>query len=162
RSSAPTRLSSSRSANSIAAPAGKRARRAASSEESSAIWATSACTPAMLSGFAQPDSENIVHICPACGHTAAEGSRWTRLLGVRMSSDAPDPRRWIALILLCATQFMLIIDVSIVNVALPTIERDLHFTNSSLQWVASAYALTFGGFLLLGGRCADLLGRRRL
>src|SRR6478672_11096623 len=79
-----------------------------------------------------------------------------------MSSEIPDPRRWIALILLCATQFMLIIDVSIVNVALPTIEVDLDFTNSSLQWVASAYALTFGGFLLLGGRCADLLGRRRL
>jgi EmrB/QacA subfamily drug resistance transporter len=79
-----------------------------------------------------------------------------------MSSEVPDPRRWIALILLTATQFMLIIDVSIVNVALPTIERDLHFTPSSLQWVASAYALTFGGFLLLGGRMADLLGRRRL
>ena len=57
---------------------------------------------------------------------------------------------------------MLVIDVSIVNVALPTIERDLHFNDSSLQWVASAYALTFGGFLLLGGRAADLLGRRRL
>ena len=79
-----------------------------------------------------------------------------------MSSEAPDPRRWIALVLLCATQFMLIIDVSIVNVALPTIKTDLDFTDSSLQWVASAYALTFGGFLLLGGRCADLLGRRRL
>jgi EmrB/QacA subfamily drug resistance transporter len=79
-----------------------------------------------------------------------------------MSSEAADPRRWIALILLCATQFMLIIDVSIVNVALPTIERELDFTPSSLQWVASAYALTFGGFLLLGGRCADLLGRRKL
>jgi EmrB/QacA subfamily drug resistance transporter len=79
-----------------------------------------------------------------------------------MSTELPDPRRWIALILLTATQFMLIIDVSIVNVALPTIERDLHFTDSSLQWVASAYALTFGGFLLLGGRMADLLGRRRL
>jgi EmrB/QacA subfamily drug resistance transporter len=79
-----------------------------------------------------------------------------------MSSDVPDPRRWIALILLTATQFMLIIDVSIVNVALPTIRNDLHFTDSSLQWVASAYALTFGGFLLLGGRAADLLGRRRL
>ncbi len=79
-----------------------------------------------------------------------------------MSSDAPDPRRWIALILLCATQFMLIIDVSIVNVALPTIQRELDFTESNLQWVASAYALTFGGFLLLGGRMADLLGRRRL
>jgi EmrB/QacA subfamily drug resistance transporter len=79
-----------------------------------------------------------------------------------MSSEAADPRRWIALILLTATQFMLIIDVSIVNVALPTIESALKFNNSSLQWVASAYALTFGGFLLLGGRMADLLGRRRL
>ncbi|MDX6540377.1 MAG: hypothetical protein QOI71_1987, partial [Gaiellales bacterium] len=79
-----------------------------------------------------------------------------------MSSEAADPRRWIALILLTATQFMLIIDVSIVNVALPTIEADLHFNNQSLQWVASAYALTFGGFLLLGGRMADLLGRRKL
>ncbi|HEY3612143.1 MAG TPA: MFS transporter, partial [Gaiellales bacterium] len=79
-----------------------------------------------------------------------------------MSSQAADPRRWIALILLTATQFMLIIDVSIVNVALPTIETALKFNNSSLQWVASAYALTFGGFLLLGGRMADLLGRRRL
>ena len=79
-----------------------------------------------------------------------------------MSSEAADPRRWIALILLTATQFMLIIDVSIVNVALPTIEAQLKFNNSSLQWVASAYALTFGGFLLLGGRMADLLGRRRL
>jgi EmrB/QacA subfamily drug resistance transporter len=79
-----------------------------------------------------------------------------------MSSEAADPRRWIALILLTATQFMLIIDVSIVNVALPTIETALHFNNSSLQWVASAYALTFGGFLLLGGRMADLLGRRKL
>ena len=74
------------------------------------------------------------------------------LLGENACRKYADPRRWIALILLCATQFMLIIDVSIVNVALPTIERDLHFTDSSLQWVASAYALTFGGFLLLGGR----------
>ena len=75
----------------------------------------------------------------------------------------PDPRRWIALGLLCATQFMLVIDVSIINVALPTIKQALHFSSdSSLQWVASAYALTFGGFLLLGGRMADLLGRRRM
>ena len=77
-----------------------------------------------------------------------------------MSSPSPDPRRWIALGLLCATQFMLVIDVSIINVALPTIQRALDFSTSSLQWVASGYALTFGGFLLLGGRAADLLGRR--
>ena len=56
-----------------------------------------------------------------------------------MSSDVPDPRRWIALVLLCATQFMLIIDVSIVNVALPTIKTDLDFTNSSLQWVVERH-----------------------
>jgi EmrB/QacA subfamily drug resistance transporter len=79
-----------------------------------------------------------------------------------MSSAQTDPRRWIALGLLCATQFMLVIDVSIINVALPTIQRALHFSTSNLQWVASGYALTFGGFLLLGGRAADLLGRRRM
>jgi EmrB/QacA subfamily drug resistance transporter len=71
-------------------------------------------------------------------------------------------RRWLALVLLAATQFMLVIDISIVNVALPSIQRALHFSESSLQWVTSAYALTFGGFLLLGGRLADLLGRRRV
>ena len=57
---------------------------------------------------------------------------------------------------------MVILDVSIVNVALPSIQRDLHFSQGDLQWVLSAYALTFGGFLLLGGRAADLLGRRRV
>jgi EmrB/QacA subfamily drug resistance transporter len=77
-------------------------------------------------------------------------------------SDASPRAKWIALALLCATQFMVILDVSIVNVALPSIERALHFSPSGLQWVASAYALTFGGFLLLGGRVADLLGRRRV
>ena len=57
---------------------------------------------------------------------------------------------------------MVILDVSIVNVALPSIQEDLHFAQGDLQWVLSAYALTFGGFLLLGGRTADLLGRRRV
>jgi EmrB/QacA subfamily drug resistance transporter len=74
----------------------------------------------------------------------------------------PDPRRWWALALLCSAFFMVILDVSIVNVALPSIESKLHFSQSDLQWVLSAYALTFGGFLLLGGRAADLLGRRRV
>jgi EmrB/QacA subfamily drug resistance transporter len=74
----------------------------------------------------------------------------------------PDPKRWWALALLCSAFFMVILDVSIVNVALPSIQRDLHFSQSDLQWVLSAYALTFGGFLLLGGRAADLLGRRRV
>jgi EmrB/QacA subfamily drug resistance transporter len=75
---------------------------------------------------------------------------------------APDPRRWWALTLLCSAFFMVILDVSIVNVALPSIQKDLHFSPGDLQWVLSAYALTFGGFLLLGGRVADLLGRRRV
>ncbi|MEO9174005.1 MAG: MFS transporter [Gaiellales bacterium] len=79
-----------------------------------------------------------------------------------MSAAQTDPRRWNALGLLCATQFMIVIDVSIINVALPTIQRVLHFSTANLQWVASGYALTFGGFLLLGGRAADLLGRRRM
>jgi len=68
--------------------------------------------------------------------------------------------RWYALALVCAAQFMVVLDVAIVNVALPSIKTDLDFSQENLQWVVSAYALTFGGFLLLGGRAADLLGRR--
>jgi EmrB/QacA subfamily drug resistance transporter len=74
----------------------------------------------------------------------------------------PDPRRWKALALVCAAFFMTVLDVSIVNVALPSIGTALHFSRESLQWVVTAYAITFGGFLLLGGRAADLLGRRRV
>jgi EmrB/QacA subfamily drug resistance transporter len=73
-----------------------------------------------------------------------------------------DPRRWIALAIVCAAFFMTVLDVSIVNVALPSIGRALHFSRDNLQWVVTAYAITFGGFLLLGGRAADLLGRRRV
>src|SRR3954454_2991818 len=71
-------------------------------------------------------------------------------------------RKTSTLILCCAAQFMVILDVSIVNVALPSIRRDLGFTAANLQWVVNAYTLTFAGFLLLGGRAADLLGRRRV
>jgi EmrB/QacA subfamily drug resistance transporter len=71
-------------------------------------------------------------------------------------------RKWLALALLCAVQFMVVLDIAIVNVALPSIQVDLGFSQENLQWVISAYALLFGGFLLLGGRAADLLGRRRL
>src|SRR5437868_8631795 len=73
-----------------------------------------------------------------------------------------DPRRWLALAVVGAAFFMTILDVSIVNVALPTIARKLDFSAGNLQWVITAYSLTFGGFLLLGGRAADLLGRRRI
>src|ERR671914_2583084 len=71
-------------------------------------------------------------------------------------------RRWIALILLCFAQFIVVLDASIVNVALPSIGEALNFSQDNLAWVVNAYILTFGGFLLLGGRLADLLGRRRV
>jgi EmrB/QacA subfamily drug resistance transporter len=73
-----------------------------------------------------------------------------------------DPRRWQALALVCVAMFMTVLDVSIVNVALPSIKNSLHVSDQSLQWILTAYAITFGGLLLLGGRAADLLGRRRL
>ncbi len=82
-----------------------------------------------------------------------------------MSAQAPvelDPRRWLALAVVGTAFFMTILDVSIVNVALPTIAVKLHFSRGNLQWVVTAYALTFGGFLLLSGRAADFLGRRRV
>jgi EmrB/QacA subfamily drug resistance transporter len=75
---------------------------------------------------------------------------------------ASERRKWLALALLSAVQFMVVLDIAIVNVALPSIKVDLGFSQQNLQWVISAYALVFGGFLLLGGRAADLLGRRRL
>src|SRR5574337_712691 len=70
--------------------------------------------------------------------------------------------KWFALALLCAVQFMVVLDIAVVNVALPSIQSDLHFSQENLQWVISAYALVFGGFMLLGGRLADLLGRKRV
>jgi EmrB/QacA subfamily drug resistance transporter len=88
-----------------------------------------------------------------------------------MESSAPvarpapavlDPRRWLALALLCGAFFMVLLDGTITIVALPSIGTDLGFSEQALQWVLSAYALTFGGLLLLGGRAADLLGRRRV
>src|SRR5215813_13085784 len=75
---------------------------------------------------------------------------------------ALDPRRWWTLALLCGAFFMVLLDGTITIVALPSIGADLGFSEQGLQWVLSAYALTFGGLLLLGGRAADLLGRRRV
>mgnify|MGYP003694429769 CR=1 FL=1 len=79
-----------------------------------------------------------------------------------MSLTTDSGRRWAALALIVTAQFMVILDVAVVNVALPSIKTDLNFSDESLQWVVSAYAIFFGGALLLGGRLADLLGRRRL
>src|SRR4051795_6671281 len=77
-------------------------------------------------------------------------------------NSTPDPRRWKALALLCTAFFMVILDSAIVVVALPSIDADLGFSAGDLQWVLSAYLLSFGGLLLLGGRLADVLGRRRM
>src|SRR5881409_2931463 len=73
-----------------------------------------------------------------------------------------DPRRWKALAVLALVQFMIVIDITVVNVALPSIQRALHFSGGGLAWIVDGYALMAGGLLLLGGRAGDLLGRRRL
>src|SRR6516165_5754521 len=78
------------------------------------------------------------------------------------SDAAADRRRWTALIVLCAGFLMIILDQTIVNVALPSIQSDLHFSQSSLAWVVNAYLIAFGGLLLLVGRLGDLIGRRRI
>ncbi len=88
-----------------------------------------------------------------------------------MSEGAPKPgrkqrpndrRRWLALLLVCTAQLMIVLDGTIVNVALPAIQESLGFSQVTLSWVVNAYLLTFGGFLLLGGRAGDLFGRRRV
>jgi EmrB/QacA subfamily drug resistance transporter len=81
---------------------------------------------------------------------------------VRPEIGTPDPRRWKALAVLGLVQFMLVLDITVVNVALPRIQHDLHFTQSGLAWVVNGYVLMAGGLLLLGGRMADIFGRRRL
>src|SRR5213596_3003113 len=70
--------------------------------------------------------------------------------------------RWLVLVLICLAQFMVVLDATIVNVALPSIQNDLGLSEANLQWIVNAYTLVFGGFLLLGGRAGDLLGRKRL
>ena len=81
-----------------------------------------------------------------------------------MTTSAPTrvSNKWLVLVLVCIAQFMVVLDATVVNVALPSIQDDLHFSASSLQWVVNAYTLAFGGFLLLGGRAADFIGRKRL
>src|SRR5437867_1681529 len=76
--------------------------------------------------------------------------------------DEVDPRRWKALAVLALVQFMIVIDITVVNVALPSIQKALHFSSSGLAWIVDGYALMAGGLLLLGGRAGDLFGRRRL
>src|ERR671939_684754 len=75
---------------------------------------------------------------------------------------ADDRRRWLALVVLCIGMLMIVLDVTVVNVALPSIQSDLGFSQSSLAWVVNAYLISFGGLLLLAGRLGDLVGRRRI
>jgi EmrB/QacA subfamily drug resistance transporter len=79
-----------------------------------------------------------------------------------VSSPSADPRRWAALIVVCFAQLMIVLDVTIVNVALPSIQQDLHFSQADLTWVVNAFLVTFGSLLLLAGRLGDLLGRKRV
>src|SRR5215475_5620861 len=91
------------------------------------------------------------------GHTT---TRAAALSGVAAGGPRPGPG--LALLVLASAQLMVVLDATIVNVALPHIQRALGFSGSGLEWVVNAYALTFGGLLLLGGRAGDLLGRRRM
>src|SRR3954466_9721726 len=92
-------------------------------------------------------------------------------MSTRTALERPEPvepppagetNRWLVLVIICLAQFMVILDATIVNGALPSIQTDLDFSPSSLQWVINSYTLVFGGFLLLGGRAGDLIGRKRL
>src|ERR1700688_4330856 len=78
------------------------------------------------------------------------------------ASSRSERRRWIALGVLCLGQLMMVLDATIVNVALPSIQKDLHFSQGNLTWVMNGYLITFGGFLLLAGRLGDLVGRKRV
>src|SRR5437773_2076404 len=99
-------------------------------------------------------------------HTGGSMRAADEMTGDRASRNGGVPGRivapWLVLALVCLGQFMVVLDISIVNVALPSIQNELHFSTSNLQWVVNAYTLTFAGFLLLGGRAADLFGRRRM
>src|SRR5450631_892826 len=79
---------------------------------------------------------------------------------VAPGADPPDPRRWWILAVIALAQLMVVLDGTIVNIALPSAQRSLHFTNVDRQWVVTAYALAFGSLLLLGGRVSTLLGRK--
>src|ERR1700685_1727254 len=79
-----------------------------------------------------------------------------------MRTESPPSNRWLILIIACLAQFMVVLDATVVNVALPSVQRGLHFSAANLQWIGNGYTLIFGGFLMLGGRAADLLGRKRL
>src|SRR6187401_759946 len=86
----------------------------------------------------------------------------TEAVAGRTQVHGHDVNRWLVLVLVCMAQFMVILDATIVNVALPSIQADLNMSEADLQWIVNAYTLTFGGFLLLGGRAGDLAGRKKV
>ncbi|HNE24590.1 MAG TPA: MFS transporter, partial [Leptospiraceae bacterium] len=95
-------------------------------------------------------------------HFSIAGARARENLPADEASMTDTKAKWVALIILCLGDLMIVLDTTIVNVALPSIQRSLGFSEANLVWVVNAYMLTFGGFLLLGGRLGDLFGHRRL
>jgi EmrB/QacA subfamily drug resistance transporter len=95
-------------------------------------------------------------------HTPAQTQTPAETPTARRAHRPLTSNRWLVLVIACLAQFMVVLDATVVNVALPSIQRGLHFSPTSLQWVVNAYTLVFGGFLLLGGRAGDLIGRQRL
>src|SRR5256714_7006456 len=96
--------------------------------------------------------------------TKTEGGRFMTLVEVARASrrDSPTTSRWLSLIILCIGFLMIVVDMTIVNVALPSMRRDLGFSQAGLAWVVNAYLIAYGGLLLLGGRLGDLIGRKRI
>src|SRR5258707_14713196 len=94
--------------------------------------------------------------------STAPGRSWTRSRSRWRNKLVEQEKRWLALYLLCLGELMIVLDTTIVNVALPSIREDLGFSETSLVWVVNAYMLTYGGFLLLGGRLGDFFGQRRM
>src|SRR6266513_1517563 len=84
------------------------------------------------------------------------------MIMLNQTNSTSDRRRWIALVVVCLGQLMIVLDTTIVNVALPSMQRDLHFTQANLTWVVNAYLISYGSFLLLAGRLGDLIGRKRV
>src|SRR5215212_9487352 len=115
-----------------------------------------------ISRFPMSPMTGIIALEMIMGLNLSAEVRMVRPMDRSSTESFLDPRRWRILAVLAVAQFMVVLDATIVNVALPSIRTDLGFDATSLQWVVNAYTLLFGGFLLLGGRAGDLLGRRRV
>src|SRR3954447_7151739 len=114
-------------------------------------------------------SRLVSHVYARGGHTnRRDAAQTVSATCRRVAGDAViaerrgSTNRWVVLVLVCFAQFMVVLDATVVNVALPSIQQDLGLSEANLQWIINAYTLVFGGFLLLGGRAGDLLGRKRL